>query len=91
MNLGRQSISATEPLVLHDLRLDASSDVFSLSSPHGWAVHRASPPELVRKRPVLGGTLSIVQPLHASSLVFDAMNLEMMSQRPIRALAFEDR
>ncbi|VDB97020.1 unnamed protein product [Peniophora sp. CBMAI 1063] len=91
MNLGRQSISATPPLVLHDLRLDIPSEIFSLSCPQGWTVHRAYPPELVRKRPVSGGTLSIVCPLHASSLVFLVGGGAAPRYAPNKVVFWDDR
>ncbi|KAI9513197.1 WD40-repeat-containing domain protein [Russula earlei] len=70
MNLARHSISSTDPLVLYDVRLDPDSQIFTTSTPDGFAVYRTLPLELVRKREVSGGILSSVVPMHCSSLLF---------------------
>ncbi|CCA71710.1 hypothetical protein PIIN_05645 [Serendipita indica DSM 11827] len=70
MNLGRQSISATVPTQIIDVRLDADCNIFTCSTPSGFAVYRSNPLTLVRKREVTGGTLSIILPLHSTSLLF---------------------
>ncbi|KAI0068949.1 hypothetical protein BV25DRAFT_1817874 [Artomyces pyxidatus] len=70
MNLGRQLISATNPLLLFDVRFDADSQIFTTATPAGFAVYRSCPLELLKKREVSGGTLAAVVPLHSSSLLF---------------------
>ncbi|KAI0049646.1 hypothetical protein FA95DRAFT_847716 [Auriscalpium vulgare] len=70
MNLGRQSITATKPLVLYDVRFDADSQIFTTATPAGFAIYRSCPLELLKKREVNGGTLAAVVPLHSSSLLF---------------------
>ncbi|KAF8505957.1 WD40-repeat-containing domain protein [Russula emetica] len=70
MNLARHSISSTDPLVLYDVRLDPDSQIFTTSTPDGFAVYRTLPLELLRKREVSGGVLSSVVPMHCSSLLF---------------------
>jgi len=50
MNLARHSISSTDPLVLYDVRLDPDSQIFTTSTPDGFAVYRTLPLELVRTR-----------------------------------------
>jgi len=70
MNLARHSISSTDPLVLYDVRLDPDSQIFTTSTPDGFAVYRTVPLELLRKREVSGGVLSSVVPMHCSSLLF---------------------
>ncbi|KAI0321839.1 WD40-repeat-containing domain protein [Amylostereum chailletii] len=70
MNLARHSISATDPLILYDVRYDPDCSIFTISTPAGFAIYRTCPLELVRKREVTGGTLSMVVPMHVSSLLF---------------------
>ncbi|KAH9061026.1 WD40-repeat-containing domain protein [Lactarius vividus] len=70
MNLARHSISATEPLVLYDVRFDSDCQIFTASSPEGFAVYRVLPLDLLKKREVSGGILSSVVPMHCSSLLF---------------------
>lgn len=50
MNLARHSISATNPVNLIDARFDADFQIFTISTPEGFAVYRAWPLDLVRKR-----------------------------------------
>ncbi|KAI0254903.1 WD40-repeat-containing domain protein [Lactifluus subvellereus] len=70
MNLARHSISSTEPLILYDVRFDADCQIFTTSTPQGFAVYRTLPLDLLRKREVSGGVLSSVVPMHCSSLLF---------------------
>jgi len=70
MNLARHSISSTDPLVLYDVRLDPDSQIFTTSTPDGFAVYRVLPLEVIRTREVSGGVLSSVVPMHCSSLLF---------------------
>ncbi|ETW84588.1 hypothetical protein HETIRDRAFT_382224 [Heterobasidion irregulare TC 32-1] len=70
MNLARHSITATNPVNLFDVRFDADCQIFTTSTPAGFAVYRANPLELLRKREITGGTLSAAVPLHSSSLLF---------------------
>jgi hypothetical protein len=66
MNLARHSISSTDPLVLYDVRLDPDSQIFTTSTPDGFAVYRTLPLELLRKRGiyhlVISPTLSLTTP-----------------------------
>ena len=50
MNLARHSISSTEPLVLYDVRFDANCQIFTTSTPQGFAIYRTLPLDLLRKR-----------------------------------------
>lgn len=50
MNLGRQAISATVPTQIIDVRFDADCDIFTCSTPSGFAVYRSYPLNLLRKR-----------------------------------------
>ncbi|KAJ7283768.1 SVP1-like protein 2 [Mycena rebaudengoi] len=70
MNLGRSNISATNPVHIFDARFDSDCRIFTASTPAGFAVYRACPLTLVRKRELTGGTLAAVVPLHTSSLLF---------------------
>ncbi|KAI1796273.1 WD40-repeat-containing domain protein [Ganoderma leucocontextum] len=70
MNLARHSISATDPVLIFDARFDPESRIFTTSTKAGFAVYRTWPLQLLRKREIVGGTLSIVVPLHTSSLLF---------------------
>ncbi|KDR83857.1 hypothetical protein GALMADRAFT_262220 [Galerina marginata CBS 339.88] len=70
MNLGRHSISSTDPIQIFDARFDAECDIFTTSTPAGFAVYRTYPLELLRKRELTGGTLSAVVPLHSSNILF---------------------
>lgn len=70
MNLARHSITPTDPIHILDVRYDPDCQIFTVSTPSGFAVYRTWPLELVRKREVKGGTLGLVVPMHASSLLF---------------------
>ncbi|EJF61323.1 WD40-repeat-containing domain protein [Dichomitus squalens] len=70
MNLARHSISATAPVLIFDARFDPECRIFTISTKAGFAVYRTWPLQLLRKREITGGTLSIVVPLHTSSLLF---------------------
>ncbi len=50
MNLARHSISATDPLILYDVRFDADCRIFTTSTPEGFAVYRVLPLDLLKKR-----------------------------------------
>lgn len=50
MNLARHSISATSPVLIFDARFDADSQIFTVSTPAGFAVYRTWPLKLIRKR-----------------------------------------
>lgn len=50
MNLARHSITATNPVNLFDVRFDADCQIFTTSTPAGFAIYRANPLELLRKR-----------------------------------------
>ncbi|KAF9075951.1 WD40-repeat-containing domain protein [Rhodocollybia butyracea] len=70
MNLARHSITATNPVHIFDTRLDADCEIFTTCSPAGFAVYKAWPLKLIRKRELSGGTLAAVMPMHTSSLLF---------------------
>ncbi|KAL1709236.1 WD40-repeat-containing domain protein [Schizophyllum commune] len=70
MNLARHSISSINPIRVLDARFDPACEIFTAATPAGFAVYRTCPLELVRKRELTGGTLSMVVPLHTSSLLF---------------------
>ncbi|KAJ8457234.1 hypothetical protein ONZ51_g11658 [Trametes cubensis] len=70
MNLARHSISSTAPVLIFDARFDPDCRIFTTSTKAGFAVYRAWPLQLLRKREITGGTLSFVVPLHTSSLLF---------------------
>lgn len=50
MNLGRHSISATSPVNIFDSRFDADCNIFTATTPAGFAVYRTYPLQLIRKR-----------------------------------------
>ncbi|KIY46620.1 hypothetical protein FISHEDRAFT_75440 [Fistulina hepatica ATCC 64428] len=70
MNFARHSISSTNRIHIFDAQFDADAQIFTASTPFGFAIYRSFPLELVRKREIKGGTLSLVVPLHMSSLLF---------------------
>ncbi|KAJ3862954.1 SVP1-like protein 2 [Lentinula novae-zelandiae] len=70
MNLARHSITATNPVHIFDTRLDADCEIFTTCSPAGFAVYKAWPLQLLRKRELSGGTLAAAMPMHTSSLLF---------------------
>ncbi|KAF4619704.1 hypothetical protein D9613_005140 [Agrocybe pediades] len=70
MNLARHSISATNPTQILDAKFDAECDLFTVSTPAGFAVYRTYPLELIRKRELKGGTLATVLPLHSTNILF---------------------
>ncbi|PPQ77365.1 hypothetical protein CVT25_010946 [Psilocybe cyanescens] len=70
MNLGRHSISSTNPIQILDAKFDAECDIFAASTPAGFAVYRTYPLQLIRKRELTGGTLAAVLPLHSSNILF---------------------
>jgi len=50
MNLGRHSISSTNPIQILDARFDPDCDIFTTSTPAGFAVYQTNPLKLMRKR-----------------------------------------
>ncbi|GBE79745.1 SVP1-like protein [Sparassis crispa] len=70
MNLARHSISSTTPVLIFDVQFDPDCHIFTASTQAGFAVYRAWPLQLLRKRELTGGTLAAVVPLHTSSLLF---------------------
>ena len=50
MNLARHSITATNPVHIYDARFDADCNIFTVSTPAGFAVYRTRPLKLLRKR-----------------------------------------
>ncbi|KAF8974201.1 WD40-repeat-containing domain protein [Flammula alnicola] len=70
MNLARHSISSTNPIQILDAKFDAECDIFTASTPAGFAIYRTYPLQLIRKRELTGGTLSAVVPLHSSNILF---------------------
>ncbi|KAG5651247.1 hypothetical protein H0H81_009319 [Sphagnurus paluster] len=70
MNLGRHTISATSPIHIFDARFEPDCQIFTASTPSGFAVYQTSPLRLLRKRELSGGTLTAVVPLHTSNILF---------------------
>ncbi|GJJ07274.1 hypothetical protein Clacol_001474 [Clathrus columnatus] len=70
MNLARYSLTPTTPIQFIDARFDADNKIFSTSTLKGYAVYSAWPLKLLKKRELSNGTLSIVQLLHTTSLLF---------------------
>ncbi|KAF9534809.1 WD40-repeat-containing domain protein [Crepidotus variabilis] len=70
MNLARHSISATSPVQILDARFDADCNIFTATTPAGFAVYKTFPMQLIRKRELSGGTLSAAVPLHCSNIIF---------------------
>ncbi|GJE84439.1 WD40 repeat-like protein [Phanerochaete sordida] len=70
MNLARHSISATAPVLIFDTKFDADCRIFTTCTQAGFAVYSTWPLRLLRRRDITGGTLSLVVPLHTSSLLF---------------------
>ena len=50
MHLARHAISPTAPIEVLDARFDADAHIFTTATPAGFAVYRAWPLELLRKR-----------------------------------------
>jgi WD repeat-containing protein 45 len=50
MNLARHSITATNPVHIFDARFEADCNIFTVSTPAGFAVYRTRPLKLLRKR-----------------------------------------
>lgn len=50
MHLARHSITSTSPIQILDARFDADANIFTASTPTGFAVYRAWPLQLLRKR-----------------------------------------
>lgn len=50
MNLGRHTISSTSPVQIIDAKFDATCDIFTASTPAGFAVYQTYPLQLIRKR-----------------------------------------
>ncbi|KAI5119897.1 hypothetical protein M0805_003701 [Coniferiporia weirii] len=70
MHLARHSISPTAPIQVLDARFDADANIFTASTPDGFAVYRAWPLQLLRKREFTNGTLATVLPMETSSILF---------------------
>lgn len=70
MNLGRHSITSTNPVHIFDARFDQGCRVFTSTTPAGFAVYRTLPLQLLRKREFSGGTLAAAVPLHLSNILF---------------------
>ncbi|KAF8558859.1 hypothetical protein OG21DRAFT_1404346 [Imleria badia] len=78
MNLARHSITPTSPVRIFNVQFDADCQIFTASTPAGFAVYQAWPLTLLRKRGTFiafcalftGGTLAAVVPCHTSSLLF---------------------
>ena len=56
MNLARHSITPTDPVQIFDAQFDADCQIFTASTPAGFAVYQACPLRLLRKR---GTSLSL--------------------------------
>ncbi|KAG2754640.1 hypothetical protein P692DRAFT_20827233 [Suillus brevipes Sb2] len=70
MNLARHSITATNPIQIFDTRFEADCQIFTTTTPAGFAVYQTWPLTLIRKREFTGGTLAAAVPCHTSSLLF---------------------
>ncbi|KAI9574554.1 SVP1-like protein 2 [Boletus coccyginus] len=70
MNLARHSITPTVPVQIFNAQFDADCQIFTASTPAGFAIYQAWPLMLLRKREFTGGTLAAVVPCHTSSLLF---------------------
>ncbi|KAG6891288.1 hypothetical protein C0992_009480 [Termitomyces sp. T32_za158] len=70
MNLGRHSITSTTPVHIFDARFDPDCQIFTTSTPAGFAVYQTSPLKLLRNREITGGTLTAVVPFHTSNILF---------------------
>ncbi|KDQ08286.1 hypothetical protein BOTBODRAFT_38117 [Botryobasidium botryosum FD-172 SS1] len=70
MHLARQRVGAIDAVSILDARFDPDARIFTAATPSGFAVYRANPLKLLRKRDVTNGTLSMVLPLHSTSLLF---------------------
>ncbi|TFK76015.1 hypothetical protein BDN72DRAFT_361640 [Pluteus cervinus] len=70
MNLARHSITSTDPVHILDARFDPDCQIFTATTPAGFAVYRTWPLELIRKRELTGGTLAAVVPLDTSNILF---------------------
>ncbi|KAH0840053.1 hypothetical protein J3R83DRAFT_1020 [Lanmaoa asiatica] len=78
MNLARHSITPTDPVQIFNAQFDADCQIFTASTPAGFAVYQSWPLRLLRKRGMCvnlsatftGGTLAAVVPCHTSSLLF---------------------
>jgi WD repeat-containing protein 45 len=56
MNLARHSITSTNPIIVLDARFDADCQIFTSSTPAGFAVYQTWPLKLLRKRGALFNT-----------------------------------
>ncbi|KAF9821415.1 hypothetical protein IEO21_00661 [Rhodonia placenta] len=90
MNLARHSISSTAPVLIFDVRFDPDCHIFTTSTQAGFAVYRAWPLQLLRKRELTGGTLSMVVPLHTSSLLFLVGGGRSPRYPPNKAILWDD-
>ncbi|KAG1770011.1 hypothetical protein EDD22DRAFT_867293 [Suillus occidentalis] len=70
MNLARHSITATNPIQIFDTRFEADCQIFTTTTPAGFAVYQTWPLTLIRRREFTGGTLAAAVPCHTSSLLF---------------------
>ncbi|KZT43042.1 hypothetical protein SISSUDRAFT_1040936 [Sistotremastrum suecicum HHB10207 ss-3] len=70
MHLARQSIFATNPTQLIDIRFEAEGRIFTCSTPSGFAIYETWPLKLLKKRELKNGTLNIVHPFQTSSILF---------------------
>jgi len=50
MNLARHSITSTNPVHIFDARFDSDCQIFTASTPAGFAVYSVWPLRLIRKR-----------------------------------------
>jgi hypothetical protein len=50
MNLARHSITATNPIQIFDTRFEADCQIFTTTTPAGFAVYQTWPLTLIRKR-----------------------------------------
>ena len=71
MNLARHSISSTAPVLIFDARFDPDCRIFTTSTKAGFAVYRAWPLQLLRKR----GECMFPAPLVAGMALIKGMPL----------------
>ncbi|KAF8338727.1 WD40-repeat-containing domain protein [Cantharellus anzutake] len=66
----RHSIQPGSPVNVIDVRFDEGNQIFTTCTTSGFAIYKAWPMTLLRKRDLQNGTLSIVQPMQTTSLLF---------------------
>src|ERR1700722_7825110 len=67
MNLARHSITATNPVLILDARFDPDCNIFTTSTPAGFAVFLTKPFNLLRKRGIYRSTVPSLFPISFAS------------------------